>query len=117
MQSLYQDLLPVHLDPESNLVSAPTQVPPPPPPHPPPPASLHGTSAHLFPANPDTVTHVAPPTAADGVTMGNRVLASSISISIPLLVRRRRGRRRRRRRSSSPPKDSTCYTAAAFPAN
>lgn len=47
--------------------------------------SLHGTSEHLFLANPDTVSNSAPPTAADGVTMGYRVVAGYISIP---LVRR-----------------------------
>lgn len=44
------------------------------------PSSLYGTSEHLFPANPRAVRHTAPPTAADGVTMGYRVVAGSVSI-------------------------------------
>lgn len=48
----------------------------------PPPSSLYGTSGHLFLANPGAVRHVAPPTAADGVTMGYRVVASSPSPSL-----------------------------------
>ncbi len=68
----------------------------------PPPAPLYGTSEHLFPANPDAVRHVAPPTAADGVTMGYRVVASSVSIP-PV-----------RRLPSSSPQDSAALLCSSF---
>lgn len=48
----------------------------------PPLSPLYGTSGHLFLANPGSARHVAPPTAADGVTMGYRVVASSLSPSL-----------------------------------